>query len=284
VCLGAAVPVLLALLSSLLWGTADFLGGTATRRLPAAAVVGLSQATALVLLVPVALLLGARPDHLLPGVVAGAVGLLGLGAFYAALAGGTMGVVAPVASLGVLLPVAVGLARGEVPSALQAAGIALAVAGVVLASGPELSGGASARPLLLAVGAAAAFGLVTVLLADGSKGPQGAVVVTLLVMRATSVGLAALAYALVRRRGFRTRVTPADGPLLLAIGLGDVGANACYAVASRSSLLTVVAVLGSLYPVATVLLARRLHAERLRPVQVLGVVGALGGVALLAAG
>lgn len=278
------MPVLLALLSSLLWGTSDFLGGTAARRLPAAAVVGLSQALALVLLVPAAVVLGARPDSLLPGVVAGAVGLLGLGAFYAALAGGTMGVVAPVASLGVLLPVSVGLVRGESPSALQTAGIVLAVAGVVLASGPELSGGGPVRPLVLAVAAACAFGLVTVLLADGSRGPAGAVVVTVLVMRLTSVSLAATAYLAVRRRGFRTRAARGDVGLLAAVGLGDLGANACYAVATRGGLLSVVAVLGSLYPVATVLLARQLHAERLRPVQVVGVAGALAGVALLAAG
>ncbi|MGZ6825327.1 MAG: EamA family transporter [Mycobacteriales bacterium] len=278
------MPVLLALLSSLLWGTSDFLGGTAARRLPAAAVVGLSQALALFLLAPLALVLGARPDSLLPGVVAGAVGLLGLGAFYAALAGGTMGVVAPVASLGVLLPVVVGLVRGESPSALQAAGIVLAVAGVVLASGPELSGGGPVRPLVLAVAAAGAFGLVTVLLADGSKGPAGAVVVTVLVMRVTSVALAGTAYLVVRSRGFRTRAGRGDVGLLAAVGLGDLGANACYALATRGGLLSVVAVLGSLYPVATVLLARQLHAERLRPVQVVGVAGALAGVALLASG
>jgi drug/metabolite transporter (DMT)-like permease len=158
----------------------------------------------------------------------------------------------------------------------------VAIAGVTLASGPELSGGASARPLLLACLAAVGFGLVAVLLADGSKGPSGGVLVTLLVMRATSVGVMGLAVAVVS--SLRAPVTRADLPLLAAIGLGDVGANACYAVASRGALLSVVSVLASLYPVVTVLLARQVHAERLRPIQVAGVLSTLSGVALLAAG
>lgn len=278
------VPVVLALLSSLLWGASDFLGGTAARRLPAAAVVAGSQAFALVGLVPFALVLGSRPDHLLAGVAAGLAGVVGLSLFYVALASGTMGVVAPIASLGALLPVTVGLVRGEVPSGLQVAGIAAAIVGVLLASGPELSGGASSRPLLLAVGAAVGFGLVAVLLTEGSKGSPGSVVVTLLVMRATSVGVVVLAYPVARARGFRAGVVRTDLPLLLAVGLGDVLANACYAVASRHSLLSVVSVLGSLYPVVTVLLARQLHQERLRSIQVAGALGTLGGVALLAAG
>lgn len=278
------VSVFLALLSSLLWGGSDFLGGTATRRLPSAVVVGVSQAFALLALVPFAVFLGSRPDHLLSGVLAGLAGVVGLGLFYTALAGGTMGVVAPIASMGALLPVTVGLAQGEVPSGLQIAGIVVAILGVVLASGPELSGGASSRPLLLALGAAVGFGLVAVLLTEGSKGPTGAVVVTLLVMRSTSVGVLVLAFLVARTRGFALGVGSVDLPLLLAVGIGDVGANACFAVASREGLLSVVSVLGSLYPVVTVLLARQLQAERLRRIQVIGTIATLGGVALLAAG
>lgn len=278
------MPVLLAALCSLLWGTSDFLGGTASRRLPAGTVVGLSQAVALACLLPVALTVGSRPDNPLAGVACGVVVVLGLGAFYAALAGGTMGVVAPVASLGALVPAAVGLARGEVPSGLQLAGMALALAGVVLASGPELSGGASARPIVLSALAALGFGSVSVLLADGSRGPQGAFVVTLLLMRVTTVALLGSAYLVARTRGFAVGARRPDLPLLAAIGVGDLTANALYAAASRGGLLSVVGVVASLYPVVTVLLARQVHDERLRPVQALGVLGTLGGVALLAAG
>jgi drug/metabolite transporter (DMT)-like permease len=275
------VPVVLALLSSLLWGTSDFLGGTAARRLHALVVVGASQAVALVLLLPLALTIGDRPEHLWAGPVAGLAGLIGLGAFYAALAAGTMGVIAPIAAAGAVVPVVVGLARGESPSVFQLTGIAVALGGVVLASGPELSGGAPVRPLLLAVVSAVAFGWVAVLVAEGSKGGSGSIVITLLVMRASSVGLLAAVW-LVRRT--ELGVARADLPLLVAVGLGDVAANASFAVASRSGLLSVVAVLASLYPVITVLLARQVHDERLRPVQVAGVIGTLGGVALLATG
>jgi drug/metabolite transporter (DMT)-like permease len=157
----------------------------------------------------------------------------------------------------------------------------VALAGVVLASGPELTGGAPVRPLLLAVLSAAAFGSVAVLVASGSKGGSGSIVITLLVMRATSLAVLAVLWA-----GWHgpLGVARTDLTVLAAIGVGDVAANASFAVASRSGLLSVVAVLASLYPVVTVLLARQVHAERLSPIQVAGVVGTLGGVALLALG
>jgi drug/metabolite transporter (DMT)-like permease len=275
------VPVLLALCSSLLWGTSDFLGGTAARRLASLVVVGGSQALALVLLVPLVVAFGDRPDHLWAGPVAGLAGLIGLGCFYAALASGTMGVIAPIAASGAAVPVVYALLRGESPSGVQVAGIAVALVGVVLASGPELSGGASPRPLLLALVSALGFGTVAVVLAEGSKGPDGAVLSTLLLMRVTSVGLLLLAWAVTRTA---TGLVRRDLGVLLAVGMGDVAANGLYAVATRSGLLSVTAVLASLYPVVTVLLARQLHAERLLSVQVVGIIGVLGGVGLLAAG
>ncbi|MCW2605391.1 MAG: protein of unknown function transrane, partial [Frankiales bacterium] len=181
------MSVLLALFASALWGVSDFLGGSLSKRVPALTVVGVSQLVALLALTPLALVTGelsAERGYVLPGVLAGATGLVALVAFYSALASGTMGVVAPVASLGAAVPVLVGLVRGEVPSALQLLGIVVAVAGVVLASGPELSGGAGLRPLLLALVAAAGFGVVIVLVADGA---ESSVLMTLLTMRLTSV-------------------------------------------------------------------------------------------------
>jgi drug/metabolite transporter (DMT)-like permease len=283
------VPAALALLASLLWGTADFLGGTATRRLPVAAVVGVSQLVALLGLVPVALAVGALDEprsYVLPGLGAGACGLVALAAFYRALAVGTMGVVAPVAALGVVVPVAAGLVDGESPSGLQLAGIAVAVVGVVLASGPELSGRRGALPLVLAGVAALGFGAVFVLIAEGTEsGSLGSVVMTLLTMRLVSVVLLTLLLlAVVRARGAEIGVRRGDLPVLVAIGAFDVGANASFAVAAQSDLISVTAVLASLYPVVTVLLARQIHAERLVGVQLAGVGLALGGVVLLAGG
>ena len=278
------MPALLALLSSLIWGASDFLGGTATRRIPGPVVVGLSQLVALLALAPIAVLVGGDgTSYVVPGIAAGMVGCVSLAAFYRALATGTMGVVAPIASLGVVVPVVVGLARGEAPGTLQVAGIAAAVVGVVLASGPELSGAAGARPLLLSAMSALGFGTALVLVAQGSRG--GGVVRVLLVltvMRISSVLL--LTVLLVLTRSWRLPVSGRDLPVLAAIGLGDVLANAAYGVASQGGLLSVVAVLGSVYPVMTVLLARQLLHERLRPIQLAGVGTALAGVVMLAAG
>jgi drug/metabolite transporter (DMT)-like permease len=283
------MPAVLALLASLLWGTADFLGGTATRRLPVTAVVGGSQLVALLGLVPVALAVGALDEpraYVLPGLAAGLCGLVALAAFYRALAIGTMGVVAPVAALGVVVPVAAGLVDGESPSGLQLAGITIAVVGVVLASGPELRGRSGALPLVLAAVAAVGFGAVLVLIAEGTEsGSFGSVVMTLLTMRlVTVVLLTLLLLAALRSRGAETGVRRADLPVLVAIGALDVGANASFAVAAQSDLISVTAVLASLYPVVTVLLARKIHAERLGGVQLIGVALALVGVVLLAGG
>jgi len=280
----------LALLSSCLWGVSDFLGGTASRRLPVTSVLGLSQLTALLLLVPVATATGALDtprSYVLPAAVAGAVGITALGMFFRALSTGTMGVVAPIAALGVAVPVVVGLARGESPSSWQLAGIAIAVIGVVLASGPELTGegAGGATALLLAGGAAVGFGVVLLLVAQASEGESGAVLMTLLTMRLTSVlMLTTLLLAVVRRRGWDLHVGRADAGLILSIGVFDVAANGTYAVASRSSLVSVASVLASLYPVVTALLAFQVLGERLRRVQVVGVAASLTGVVLLAAG
>ena len=289
-----AVAVLLALLSSALWGTADFLGGTVARRLPVLSVILVSQAAALAALLPLAAVTGGFPSldaGLVPGLLAGVAGLGALAAFYRALAIGTMGVVAPVAALGVVVPVAVGLVQGEAPSRAQVAGIAVAVVGVVLASGPELSGEGrgGTRSLVLALLAALGFGLVLVLLAEGSGGDEGGVgdvLGTLLAMRVASVALLLAVGAVLLARGGPTgaRVTRSDLLGLLVIGLFDVGANGTFALASQGDLLSVTAVLASLYPVVTALLARQLHGERLAGVQVGGVVLALGGVVLLAGG
>jgi len=275
------VSVVLSLLASLTWGTSDFLGGTATRRLPVGAVVAISQAFALVGVLVVALATGAydaNTGYVGWALVAAVAGVVGLSAFYSALATGTMGVVAPIAATGVVVPVVVGLAGGDRPSGLQAAGVVVAVVGVVLASGPELRSGGGRRPLLLAALAAVGFGAVIVCVA---KGAHYDTTMTLLVMRAASVALLGLA-ALTGRVPMRAEKR--DLPLLAAIGAGDVGANAMFAVASTEGLLSVVAVLSSLYPAVTVLLARLVHGERMKRIQDLGVVAAIAGVALIAGG
>jgi drug/metabolite transporter (DMT)-like permease len=275
------MSVLLSLLASLAWGTSDFLGGTAARRIPVAGVVAVSQGFALAGLLVVAAATGsydAPTGYVGWALLASVVGVAALAAFYTALAAGTMGVVAPIAAMGVVVPVAVGLAQGDRPTGAQALGVGIAVVGVVLASGPEVRGRGGRRPIVLAAVAAIGFGAVIVFVARGARTD---VVMTLLVMRLCSVVLfAALATSGRVAFGVHRR----DLPLLLAVGAGDVGANALFAVASTHGLLAVVSVLSSLYPAVTVLLARVVHAERMTGVQNAGVAAALAGVVLIASG
>jgi drug/metabolite transporter (DMT)-like permease len=221
---------------------------------------------------------GAPLDYLPWAVAAGLIGFSSLCAFYAALASGTMGVVAPIAAMGVVVPVVVGLARGDRPSAVTLAGIVVAIAGAILASGPELTGGARPRPLLLAALAAIGFGIVLTLIA---KGGETSPLMTLVGMRATATVIVIALAARSRSVGGLQR---GDLPLLALIGLGDVGANWAFAQATRSGYLSVVSVLGSLYPAVTVLLARVIDGERMRRIQDIGVAAALVGVVLIAAG
>lgn len=282
------MAVLLALLSSVLWGGADFLGGTISRRRAAALVVGTSQLAGLAAITLVALFSGAFGDDTgyLPWAVgAGLAGLLGLVCFYAALAAGTMGVVSPIAALGVMVPVVVGLARGERPAAVQLVGIVVAVVGVVLASGPEISGrqGAGLRPLVLALVAALGFGVALIFIAEGAR---TSTLMTLVMMRVTSVTVMGVVLVVALRRVARSRLVldRRDVALVVFVGVCDVAANLTFGLASTRGLVSVVGLLGSLYPVVTVLLAQLVHGERLARLQTLGVAGALGGVLLIAAG
>jgi drug/metabolite transporter (DMT)-like permease len=279
------MSVLLALLSSALWGTADFIGGTLTRRWSPFVVVGWSQAAGLVTAGVVVLVVGTdRPwgEVFVPAFGAAMFGYVGLVLFYTALARGTMGVVAPITALGGAVPVAAGLLRGEEPSTGQLIGLVVALVGVFLASGPELSGRAGALPILLAGAAAAMFGGSLLLIADGSERDALATVTTMRAVTVTlSVGL--LLVALLRHRATGAWVARSAWPAVAAVGVMDIGANLTFGLASNAGLLTLAAAAGSLYPVATVLLARFVHHERLARIQQVGVVLALAGVALIAA-
>ena len=286
---------LLALLCSLLWGTADYLGGVLTRRRPALVVVLVMQLVGLVAVVLVVPFTGGSAgDYLWYAVAAGLAGAVALTAFYQALAVGTMGVVAPIAATGVSVPVAVSWVRGERPGLTASIGLLLAASGVVLASGIELPGrarGSRARSnpgrsnrataTVLAAVAAVGFGSVLVLVDRATAHSAASTPLLLIAMRATSAVVVAV--VLLARRT-PVRVGRPDLAALGATGMCDVGAVALYAVASAGDVdLAVIAVLASLYPVVTALLARRLLSERLSGWQVTGVLSALGGVVLIAA-
>lgn len=275
------MPAVLALLSAVVWGASDFVTGVVSRTLRPVVVVAWSQLIALATLSVIVAVRG------LPGtgyagwwpwaVLAGVSGALGLLSFYAALSTGTMGVVAPIAAVGSGIPVLLGVLSGEQPSPLAWWGIAVALVGVVLASGPELQEGLGARPVLLACLAAVGFGVALFAL---DRGARVSLLHTLWGMRlASGMGYVTLAVVARSLGGVTTR----QFPVLVAVGLSDLGANALFGLASSMGMVSVAAVLGSLYPVITIVLARYVLHERLRRIQVLGSTLALTGVVLIAA-
>jgi drug/metabolite transporter (DMT)-like permease len=241
--------------SGLFWGTGDFLGGLTSRRLPALSVTVWSQLAGSVVLAGVLAFSGQRPTTagMAWGALAGLCGGTALVLFYRSMAEGLMSIVAPVSASGAVVPVVVAFARGEWPGLLAGAGIMVAVAGVVL--------------FFVFVDVAASV-------------PGGTPLWAAAGVRAGSLGWL-LAIAAVARRPL---VWPGRriGVVALA-GVLDTTANVLFAYASTLGNLGVVGVLGSLYPVATVLLARFVLAERLSPRQTAGVVLAITGVALLGA-
>jgi drug/metabolite transporter (DMT)-like permease len=213
---------------------------------------------------------------------AGLSGVVGLTAFYRALAVGTMSVVAPVSSTGLVVPVAVGVASGHSPAALQAVGIVFAAMGVLLASreaAEEELRDRTSPGIGLALLAALGFGGYFV---GSDIAADGGVLITLLVARAAAIPLLVALTA-----GQRQPLLPPGGSVavqLCLVGALDLAATGLYAFATTKGLLAVVSVLGALYPVMTVLLARSLLHERLQRAQSAGVLVALAGVALIAAG
>jgi drug/metabolite transporter (DMT)-like permease len=269
-----------ALASSIVWGSADFAGGLLTRRLPPFGVTLVSQAAGFVVLVAAVAVRGEVGGRSLAlGVLGGVGGGIGLAAFYRALSLGTMSIVSPIAACGAVVPVVISIATGERPAALALAGAIAALAGAVLASVEERRGESPerARAVLLAVAAAVALGVFVYFLGLGSR--EGDVLSTLFGARIGSLGaLVVLAGAL----RAPVRVRRASLPAVAAVGLADVSANALFAVASSRGLLALVAVLGSLYPVVTVILAHVLLGERLTRTQKTGIGIALAGVVAIA--
>jgi drug/metabolite transporter (DMT)-like permease len=277
------LAVLLALGSSAVWGIADFSGGIASRRLPTLSVTVISQSAGFAALL---IFLGARGGAVDGrsfglGVVAGVGGGLGLAAFYQALSLGTMSIVSPIAACSALVPFAISLATGERPSTRALAGATAALAGAVLASVEERRAPARERAhaVLLALVAAGALGLFVYFLGLGSR--EGSALSTLVGAR---VGSLSLLTTLALTRGAPLRLGGRAAAAVAAIGLCDVSANALFALASGHGLLAIVSVLGSMFPVMTVVLAHVLLGERLTATQLVGVAVALAGVAALSAG
>lgn len=275
---------LLALISSILWGTADFEGGRLSKRHAPLAVLGVSQIFGLIFGVSLIFISGTSGaqafganGYLIPGVCAGFLGYFGLLCLYSGLATGRMGVVSPISALSAVIPLSYALWRGERLSVITSIGVVLALGGAFFTSGPEISQGFSIRPLLLALGAAFGFGTALTFIAIGS---QSSALMTMVTMRIATVGITIVIAIRFRSTGGFAKN---EYPRLAFIGISDFLANLLLGAACNSGSISVAMVLGSLYPIATALLAYIYLHERLREVQYVGVVMAIIGVALISA-
>ena len=257
------------------------MGGFKTRRLGVFAVLFASQPPTLVLIAAVVIVRGVRfapGPWIFAGVLAGLVGLVGLAAIYRGMAVGVVSVVSTIAATGPMIPVLVGLVTGERPTALQLTGIAMALAGIALLAfdrRPTERGRRVIPGVGLALLAALAFGVFLVAIRYASRpDPLWGVLAT----RTGSVG-ALMVLGLVFRS--RIRVPRLDLPALFAVGVLDVAADVFFAFATTIGLLSVVSILSSLYPVATVVLARIVLNERMARLQQAGIGLALTGVILI---
>ncbi len=282
------MTILFSVLCAIVYGSSDFCGGLASRRTATLGVVVLSQAVGFVLLLAVIPVFGGSPatGDVVWGSVCGIAGGAAIALLYRGLSIGTMGVVSPItAVLAAVVPIFYGVTfRGERPAPLAVAGIIAALIAVVCVSLSPANAGASEVPgrnvrrvppgLLEALGAGLFFGLYFIALAQTRA---GAGMYPLLVARLTSLVLLALGGSLIGRTADLRVARPAV-VLVIACGAGDVTANVLYVLAAHSGMLSIVAVLSSLYPASTVALAAIVLHERLAGLQWAGVAIAFAGV------
>ena len=256
------------------------------RRMAVLAVIVISQTAGLTVIAAAVVVAGEpAPDAaFVPyAAVAGLAGVCGLVAFYRGLAAGMMSVVAPISSMAVVVPVVVGVATGDRPSAVQAAGAVLGIAGILLASRESAEHAGGSRRVAAGVGLALLSGLgfgsfFVFMDVAADHDPLWAN----LVNRGTSLSLALVAVAAFRPSfdGLGRRELPA----LVVLGTLEMCANVGFAFAATEGLLSLTSVLASLYPVVVVMLAWLVLQERLQLTQKAGVAAALVGVALIAGG
>ena len=280
-----AMASLLALFSSLLWGSADYHAGNLSKRFPAIAVLAVNQAFGFIAGFFLVIFSGAwhvnafgDGGYLIPGIIAGMAGYAGLISLYAGLSTGRMGVVSPISSLSALLPLGYAIIfKGDQLSAILWFGVIVAILGGFLASGPEISQGLPLKPVLLALSAAFFFGSALICMAIGS---QSSALMTMTTMRATTLVFSLGLFIRYRNVG---GLGKAQLPILIFIGVADFAANLLLGVATTKGLVSLAMVLGSLYPIATVVLAFKFLHERLHRVQYVGIAFAVIGVAVISA-
>jgi drug/metabolite transporter (DMT)-like permease len=276
------LSILFGLASALTWGAADFCGGLASRKAKAYQAVLFGEAVGLAALLVVAVLSGEAPIGWFAWLlctIAGSMGVLGLLLFFKAMAKGQMSVAAPVSALtAAILPVIVGSFVEGFPGWLTLAGFALALAAIWFISQPD--GGPKSLRLRLAdlslpLIAGVSFGVYLVLLHRGS---QNGFFWPMVSSRLAGV-VTMMIYTLVTRQSF---VPPKPvWPLLILNGILDVSGNGLYILAGQAGRMDVAAVLASLYPASTVLLAGLFLHERLNRLQLTGILTALAAIVLM---
>jgi drug/metabolite transporter (DMT)-like permease len=272
--------VVFGLAASLSWGSGDFSGGLASRRSVVSSVVLADYAVGCALMVVLALLWREpfpAPRDVLWGALAGVAGVLGLMAFYSALAIGRMGIAAPVSAvLTAALPVLFSAITAGLPSALQLAGFVLALLAIALISRPDQASGPP-KGIGLAVLAGCGFGCFFILI---SRVSPGATFWPLAAARFTSVSL-----LFIRLGVRRERMLPGMSVALLVVvaGILDSLGNAFFVLAAHSGRLDVAAILSSFYPAATVVLAAVVLRERVTRIQGIGILLVLLAVPMISA-
>jgi drug/metabolite transporter (DMT)-like permease len=276
------VSLLLALLSAVVYGTADFLGGLAARRTAALAATVVAQGCGLLLVVLALPFFPAPPPGAagaLWAVAAGLTGGTGVALLYYGFAVGRVSVVAPVTAVcAITIPVLVSIGLGDRPGAVALAGIGVAISSVALISRHDDPAGnlrGPDRSLAIALASGVAIGAFLVCLA---RAGSAAGVWPLLIARATSTAALAAAAGMAN---VRLAVPRSVLPVVAACGALDMVANALYLLAARGGSLGLVATLASLYPASTVLLARLVLRERLQPVQSVGLACAAVAIVLI---
>jgi drug/metabolite transporter (DMT)-like permease len=276
---GELAAVIFGLASALTWGAGDFSGGLATKRVPVFGVLAIGHGVGLLLLIVLALVSGEplpTATDLGWGLASGLAGAVGLASLYRALAIGHMGIVAPVSAvLTAALPALFGALTEGMPGVPKLGGFGLALVGIWLVAGTGAAVG-TRDGLGLALLSGCGFGVFFILL---HRAGENAIFWPLAAARIGSVGLV-LPIALGRRQFLLP-----DLRLLLTVllaGVLDVTGNAFFVLAGQAGRLDVAAILSSLYPASTVLLAALLLGERIMRVQVIGIVVALAAIALIA--
>ncbi len=273
---------MLGLLSAVTWGAGDFGGGLLSRRAPLFGVIAVTQVTGLVAALAIALARGERiPEGTDVGwsLVAGVAGVVGMSALYRGLAAGRMGVVAPTTGvIGASVPVVVGFALEGVPRMAAVAGIVTALLAVVLVTRSPTHDGDRPSGFTWALLAGAAIGLFNISIGELSSAGAFAPLVLIRLVQALLVVSVVVAW----RQPWRL-----DGWTLrrvLLVGLLDMAGNASFIVAAQTGALAIAAVLSSLYPVVTVMLAVALLHERMTRRHVAGIALTAVAIVLIGAG